>query len=180
MSARPVRASLALAALAAGVALLAHAAGAEDFNFMPKGGRALLIEVVGTAPAQLAPLAQDKRTEAQWREFVDTRGKALGERERATLAAYLAVNMPLAAPLASAGQLPPDGRDLAWEQCQSCHSLFSGYLTQSRGVVGWRNMFLSPFHRGLKMTPQEREEFSRYAELNMPMKVEDVPADLRF
>ena len=41
-------------------------------------------------------------------------------------------------------------------------------------------MFMSPFHRALKMSPQEREEFSRYAEINMPMKIEDVPAELRF
>jgi hypothetical protein len=180
MSAGRVRGSFLLAALAAGVALLAHAAAGEDFNFMPKGGRALLVEAVGATAAQLGPITRDKRTEAQWREFVDGQKTPLAERERATLAAYLAVNMPLAAPLASTGQLPRDGRDLAWEECQSCHSLFSGYLTQSRGAVGWRNMFLSPFHRQLKMTAQEREEFARYAEINMPMKVDDIPSDLRF
>ena len=76
-----------------------------------------------------------------------------------------------------ASALPPDGRELAWNQCQSCHSLFSSYLTQDRDVQGWRNMFLSPFHRELKMTPQEREEFSRYSAINMPMKIEDVPED---
>ena len=180
MSPRRARAGIGLAALAAGVALLAHAAGGEDFNFMPRGGRALLIEVAGATPAKLGALAQEQRTEAQWRQFADAQQKLSTDRERATLAAYLAVNMPLATPPAGAAQLPPDGRDLAWEQCQSCHSLFAGYLTQSRAAVGWRNMFLSPFHRGLKMTPQEREEFSRYSEINMPMKVEDIPADLRF
>lgn len=169
-----------LAALGAAVALLAHAAAGEDFEFMPKGGRALLLELVGTAPAQLRTVTQEKRTEAQWREFVDAQKKELTDRERATLAAYLAVNMPLSAPPQSAQQLPRDGRDLAWEQCQPCHSLFAGYLTQSRAAVGWRNMFLSPFHRELKMTPQQREEFVRYSEINMPMKVEDVPPDLRF
>jgi hypothetical protein len=175
------RARLVLAALGAAVALLAHAAGADtDFNFMPKGGRVLLVEVVGSSASQLDAITQQKRTEAQWREFADSQGKRLTERERITLAAYLAVNMPLAAPPSNAAQLPRDGRDLAWEECQSCHSLFSGYLTQSRGAVGWRNMFLSPFHRQLKMTPQEREEFARYAEINMPLKVEDVPPDLRF
>jgi hypothetical protein len=30
------------------------------------------------------------------------------------------------------------------------------------------------------MTPQEREEFSRYSAINMPMKFEDVPEELRF
>jgi hypothetical protein len=104
------------------------------------------------------------------------------------LAAYLAVNMPVAAGRApSSAQLPDlrvalprDGRDLSWEQCQLCHSLFTSHLTQERTVQGWRNMFESPFHRNLKMTPQEREEFSRYSALNMPMKIDDVPADLRF
>jgi hypothetical protein len=175
------RARLAVAALAAAVAVLAHAAGADtDFNFMPKGGRALLVDVLGTSTGQLAAIAQEKRTEAQWREFADAQQKPLTERERATLAAYLAVNMPVAGAVTDIAQLPRDGRDLAWEECQSCHSLFSGYLTQARAAVGWRNMFLSPFHRQLKMTPQEREEFARYAEINMPMKVEDVPPDLRF
>ncbi len=180
MSRRPWRGRRLLAALGAAVALLAHGAGGEDFNFMPKGGRALLVELVASSPAPLRTITQEKRTEAQWREFVDGQKKPMSERERATLVAYLAVNLPLAQPPADAKALPRDGRDLAWEECQSCHSLFSGYLTQARAAVGWRNMFLSPFHRQMKMTPQEREEFARYAEINMPMKVEDVPPDLRF
>lgn len=168
------------AVLALGACLAALAAAGEDFNFMPKGGRALLLEAVGSAPAQLRPIVQQKRTEAQWREFADARGQRLTERERATLAAYLAVNLPLAVSLDSVQQLPRDGRDLAWEECQSCHSLFTSHLTQSRSAQHWRNMFISPFHRQMKMTPQEREEFARYSELNMPMKVDDVPPDLRF
>lgn len=178
MSSGRLRGGRALAVLAAAAALFAYGAAGEDFNFMPKGGRALLLDVVGANAAELAQIAAQKRTEPQWRVFVDGQKQPLNDRERATLAAYLSVNMP--APLQNAQQLPRDGRDLAWEECQSCHSLFSGYLTQSRGAVGWRNMFLSPFHRQLKMTPQEREEFARYAEINMPMKVEDVPSDLRF
>jgi hypothetical protein len=58
--------------------------------------------------------------------------------------------------------------------------LFSSHLTQDRSVQAWLNMFQSPFHRGLKMTAQEREEFARYSALNMPMKIDDVPRDLRF
>jgi hypothetical protein len=41
-------------------------------------------------------------------------------------------------------------------------------------------MFQSPFHRGLKMTERERREFATYSAINMPMRTEDVPADLRF
>ena len=59
---------------------------------------------------------------------------------------------------------------------RTCHSLFAGYLMQDRELQGWRNIFLSPFHREMKMSPQEREEFARYSALNMPMKIEDVPA----
>lgn len=167
-------------AIGASAAALAFAAAGEDYKFMPKGGRTLLVEVVGASSAQLRTLAREKRTEAQWREFVDAQKKSMSEKERATLAAYLAVNLPVPAPVQNASAMPRDGRELAWEECQSCHSLFAGHLTQSRAAQGWRNMFMSPFHREMKMTPQEREEFSRYSEINMPMKIEDVPAELRF
>lgn len=171
---------LVLAGLGVSGALLALAAAGEDFNFMPKGGRALLVQAVGASSPQMRSIVQEKRTEAQWREFVDAQKKPMTERERTTLAAYLAVNMPVAAPVQGAVRLPRDGRDLAWEECQSCHSLFSSFLTQARAAQGWRNMFLSPFHRVMKMTAQEREEFARYAEINMPMKIDEVPPDLRF
>lgn len=177
---------LAAVAAAAGVAL---AGAGEDESFMPKGGRTLLLESLGPRPdlAEFRRIASKKQGDEQWAAFVAARSQPASPREKATLAAYLAVNMPLpAAALASlkpegiAQALPRDGRQLAWEQCQFCHSLFSSHLTQSRDVQGWRNMFLSPFHRELKMTPAEREEFSRYSALNMPMKVEEVPSELRF
>ncbi len=174
-----------LVVCAIAVFTFAQAAG-EDNAFMPKGGRALLLELLGAAPdaAELRAIAQARRTEPEWRDFVAARKNALSERELATLAAYLEVNMPMpdsalkSDKLASA--LPQDGRDLAWVGCQPCHSLFASHLTQRRNVQGWRNIFLSPFHRELKMSPQEREEFARYSALNMPMKIEDVPQDLRF
>ncbi|HSN90539.1 MAG TPA: hypothetical protein VLS93_04870 [Anaeromyxobacteraceae bacterium] len=159
---------------------------AEDYDFMPKGGRALLLELVGAPPdlAELRALAKARRTEPQWRAFLAGRKKTLTDRELATLAAYLAVNMPLPGETLKrddlAAALPPDGRELGWTQCQSCHSLFSSHLTQIRDLQAWRNVFLSPFHRELKMSPQEREEFARYSAVNMPMKIEDVPPDLRF
>jgi hypothetical protein len=118
------------------------------------------------------------------------RAKALNEREQRTLAAYLAVNMPIQNAkqvIEKAGNLealfaalPRDGRELGFNECQFCHSLFTSHLTQARSFQAWMNMFQSPFHRELKMTRQEREEFSRYSEINMPMKIEDVPPDLRF
>lgn len=179
------RTRLFLAAIGIAVFALAQAAG-EDDAFMPKGGRVLLLDLLGSPPdaAELRNVAQARRTEPEWREFVVARKNTLSERELATLAAYLAINMPVSDDAAKsdnlAAALPPDGRDLAWNGCQACHSLFTSHLTQRRTAQGWRNMFLSPFHRELKMTPREREEFARYSALNMPMKIEDVPPDLRF
>ena len=175
----------ALAALVAGIALLffARSAAGEGLDFMPRGGQALLLKAVGSDAAALREATAGKRDEAQWRAWLEPR-KGLTERERDTLAAYLAVNMPLAdAALQSpdlAAALPADGRALAENECQSCHSLFSSYLTQSRDAQGWRNIFLSPFHRQIKLDLRQREEFARYSALNMPMKVDDVPQDMRF
>lgn len=161
---------------------LARSVAAQDYAFMPRGGRALLLQLLGSPAnaSELRTVAQSRRTEPEWRAFLEGRG-ALSERERATLAAYLEVNMPLPAGVADvAAALPIDGRALAENECQSCHSLFSSYLTQARDAQGWRNVFLSPFHKQMKMSPREREEFARYSAINMPMKIDDVPPDLRF
>ena len=181
---------LLVAAAGALVFLPALASPGEDYDFMPKGGKALLLEVLGTPPdmAEFRMIVRARRTEKEWRTAIAPRAKALTERQLDTLAAYLAVNMPLPEAAAQeaakakdpAASLPPDGRELAWKQCQSCHSLFASHLMQMRDVQGWRNMYLSPFHRELKASPQEREEFARYSALNMPMKIDDVPPDLRF
>lgn len=161
----------------------------EDEGFMPKGGKTLFLQLMDTPrAAELREIGNLTRTEAEWRSFLAERHKQLSEREVGELAGYLAVNLPLpegAVPQAEsqndiASALPPDGRELAWTQCQFCHSLFSGYLMQQRDVQGWRSVFLSPFHRGLKMTAQQRETFARYSAINMPMKAADVPAALRY
>lgn len=174
---------LAVAAIAL-ASVDAFAAG-EDASFMPPGGRTLVQRIV-RADADVETRTKwfaQHRDEAQWRTLVAT-GHGLAPQEVDTLAAYLSVNTPVgqdavqSSDLASA--LPPDGRDLAWEYCQSCHSLFTSYLTQSRDAQAWRNMFLSPFHRQMRMTAQEREEFARYSAINMPMKVDAIPPELRF
>ncbi len=159
----------------------------EDFGFMPKGGKTLLLELTAK-PAELREIGSARRSEAEWREFIAKHKTSMTERDVNELAAYLAINMPVAEDAlakaqdsaALAAAFPPDGRELAWNQCQSCHSFFSGYLMQNRDVQGWRSVFLSPFHRNIKMTEQERETFARYSTISMPMKAENVPADLRF
>ncbi|WP_424591508.1 hypothetical protein [Bradyrhizobium sp.] len=161
----------------------------EDEAFMPKGGKTLFLGLKDTPRAEeLREIGGFKRSEAEWRGFLVERHKQLGEREVSELAAYLAVNLPLPEGAVQqaesqggiASALPPDGRELAWTQCQFCHSLFTSYLMQQRDAQGWRSVFLSPFHRGLKMTAQQRETFARYSAINMPMKVDDVPAALRY
>jgi hypothetical protein len=163
-----------------------------DYGFMPKGGKTLLLELLGGAPTEkdVRAIVEARRSEAEWREALSTRAKSIGEPELRTLAAYLAINMPVQDPGSVAAKatnpadlaaaLPRDGRELAWYECQFCHSLFTSHLTQSRDTQAWLNMFQSPFHRELKMTAQERREFSAYSAINMPMRIEDVPADLRF
>ena len=177
-------------ALAVALTGLLPAYAQEDFGFMPRGGKTLFVDAFGTSPdaATLDEMAAAARSEADWNDLLAERNTALGDKELRTLAAYLALNMP--APrdaldaAAKAGDiataLPADGRELAWNGCQSCHSLFAGYLTQDRDLQGWQNIFQSPFHRELKMSAEEREEFSHYSVINMPMKFEDVPEDLRF
>ncbi len=157
-----------------------------DSSFMPGGGKTLLLGMLGQPPdpGELRNIAGASHGEAEWRDILAGRAKGLGDRELDTLAAYLAVNLPMPAEVLArkdlAAALPQDGRELAWNECQSCHSLFAGYLTHDRDAQGWRNIFLSPFHREMKMSEQEREEFARYSAINMPMAHEDVPEDLRF
>ncbi len=162
----------------------------ETYDFMPRGGKTLLIELLGSPvdTAELHLIAGARRSEGEWGEFLAARKEATGDRESRTLAAYLAVNMPLEeGALDEAEQqgdavaaLPPDGRELAWNYCQFCHSLFTSHLTQDRDVEGWMGMFQSPFHREIEMSQRERETFARYSAINMPMRFEDVPEDLRF
>lgn len=192
MSAAAVRKWLVPAVFGALLLGLVPALSQLDFSFMPKGGKALLVQIVGSPPdsKELREILSARRSEEEWRKAVAEKAKALSAREQETLAAYLAINMPVQNAerlLANAGKaeelyagLPRDGRELGFYECQFCHSLFTSHLMQDRSFQAWMNMFQSPFHREMKMTKQEREEFSRYSEINMPMKIEDVPPDLRF
>ena len=157
---------------------LAFAASAEgdSFAFLPDGGRGLLVRAFPNPVARATALSE-ARDVAGWQSALAAKG--LSEREIATLAAYLTHVAPIDAksPVES---LPPDGRDLALAQCQSCHSLFSGYLMQRRDRNGWLVIFASPFHKEIPMSQDAREVFADYSAINMPMRVEDVPPEMRF
>jgi hypothetical protein len=177
-------------ALAVALAGALPALGQLTYDFMPKGGKSLFIDVFGARPDQatIAEITGASRSEADWTDHLKARKTDLKDKQLRTLVSYLAINMPLAKEPVEAAvnagvitpALPPDGRELAWNQCQTCHSLFAGYLSQDRDLEGWRNTFRTPFHRELDMNARERETFARYSAVNMPMKFEDVPEDLRF
>lgn len=163
-----------------GLALVAGAAAgqADPFGFLPDGGRGSFLRAFPDPAAQAQALAQT-RTAAEWQDALA--GTALTPREAATLAAYLSRVAPLTVGSeVTAAALPADGRDMALAQCQSCHSLFSAFLMQRRDRTGWLSVFASPFHRAIPLNGTEREIFADYAAINMPMRIEDVPPDLRF
>ena len=158
--------------------------GQVDFDFMPDGGRGLLAGIVEDQPARLAEIAGQQHDPAGWEAQLAGLGD-LTDKERKTLAGYLSVNFPLPKSVLQANgdllaALPRDGKELAMANCQTCHSIFSGYLMQRRDAQGWRSTFLSPFHSELPMSAEERETFVLYSATNMPLAYEDVPPELRF
>lgn len=160
------------------------ALGQVNFDFMPDGGRGLLARLVANGGAVLTEIVGARRDLAGWQDYLAGRGD-LSDTEHITLAGYLSANFPLPEDAVQAGDdllagLPPDGKDLAIANCQTCHSIFSGYLMQDRDSQGWRSIFLSPFHRELAMTERERETFALYSAANMPLEFETVPPELRF
>jgi len=174
-------------ALGAGLSATAVLA-QQGMEWMPDGGRTLALSVFGSDPERIAEIAAADRSEAQWLSALLDEDAGLDEPQAPTLAGYLALNMPLAEPGALAGlepaalpdALPADGKDLAIKHCQSCHSLFTGYLTHDRDKTGWMQTFQSPFHKEIPMSRTEIETFARYSEINMPMAFDEVPPEWRF
>ncbi len=170
--------------------LLAGRAGAEgdDLAFMPPGGKAILSEnlVPGDAAA-LAAAAERAASAEDWAAWARERNPDLSDAAIETFAGYAALNFPVGADIAryvgetgDASRLPPDGNELAVAQCQFCHSLFSGYLMQDRDEVSWKGTFKAPFHAEIPMSEVERDTFAHYSAINMPLKYQDVPPELRF
>ncbi|MDH3265242.1 MAG: hypothetical protein OEM24_14745 [Paracoccaceae bacterium] len=182
---RPARLLLTLGL--ASVAVAAAGQG-DDYDFMPPGGRTILLGLPGEKDgAALSEIAAREASSEEWQAWAADRDPALGETALATFAGYAELNFPLdadglaaLAEMGDASALPPDGKDLAIAQCQFCHALFSGYLMHRRDETGWRGTFKSPFHSEIPMTELERDTFAHYSALNMPLRFEDVPPELRF
>ena len=158
-----------------------------EMDFMPDGGRETLLRLAGSSAIDLAEVTGRTATEEDWAVTVAAADPSLPSAAVETLASYLAINMPLASGPSgmdgaeqAAASLPPDGKKLAIENCQFCHSFFTGYLVHDRDTQGWQNIFKAPFHTELPMTEKERKTFARYSAINMPIPYEKVPEDLRF
>lgn len=190
----PVRSETALGPLCVALCALALSLSAglskaeEMMGFMPPGGKSILIDNLGAdGGGKIAELAATEAEHDAWAELLGELMPDIEENALATVTAYSAINFPLSpeamADLEEAGPaeaLPPDGKELAVNNCQNCHSLFAGYLTHDRDVTGWLSTFKSPFHSEIPMSETERETFSHYSAINMPMKFEDVPPEYRF
>jgi mono/diheme cytochrome c family protein len=164
------------------------------FDFIPLGGRSLLSQVLESKPptAEARGLLTGKRSRDEWVAYLKERAKSiaalkdLDEQELLTLADYMSFNMPLAAASIPADPakadwrktLPPDGRDLALDYCQSCH-IITVTITQDRAKEHWLGSLNKPSHIGIKLTPQQREALASYLVLNAGIPIDQVPEDLR-
>ena len=167
----------------------------EDvFAFIPPGGKTLLAEIMRNDPpaAEARALLTGKRDREDWLAYLRERSAAipglkdLGEYELATLADYLAANMPLSggkAPddpaAADWGRLlPPDGRDLVMENCQFCH-IITVVVTQDKTRDAWLGLMNKPSHVEIELTPEQREALANYLVVNGAIPIDLVPEDLR-
>jgi hypothetical protein len=177
------------------LALAATPLRAQDddvFAFIPSGGRTLLSQLVdqGLPQEELQAILTGKRTRDEWTAYLQERQGSvqalqnLGEQELLTLADYLAFNMPAAGISAAAGAaefaaaLPPDGRDFALNECQSCH-IITVVVTQDRTKEAWLGTMHKPSHIEIELTEAQREALASYLVLNAGIPIDLVPEELR-
>lgn len=167
----------------------------EDvFAFIPPGGKTLLTDIMRNDPpaAEAQALLTGKRDREGWLAHLRDRSaaipglKGLGDYELATLADYLAANMPLPEGKAPADPaaanwsrlLPPDGRDLVMENCQFCH-IITVVITQDKTRNAWLGLMNKPSHVEIELTPEQREALANYLVVNGAIPIDLVPEDLR-
>jgi hypothetical protein len=164
----------------------------DVFAFIPSGGRSLLSQLVdqGLPPDELQSILEGKRSRDEWMAHLQERQSSvpalqgLGETELATLADYLAFNMPAtgisvhAGAAELGGALPPDGRDFTLNYCQSCH-IVTVVVTQDRTKEAWLGTMNKPSHIEIELKPAEREALANYLVLNAGIPIDLVPEELR-
>ena len=166
----------------------------DVFAFIPPGGKTMLADIMrGGLPADEAQtLLTGKRGREEWLAYLRDRSatipglKGLGEYELATLADYLAFNMPLPAGKLPADPgkadwgrlLPPDGRDLVMENCQFCH-IITVVVTQAKTRDAWLGTLNKPSHVEIELTAGQRGALADYLVVNGAIPIDLVPEDLR-
>jgi mono/diheme cytochrome c family protein len=183
---------LAFGAVAALAAFAAPAPEKDVFDFVPEGGRTLLAKAfAGRAPvADIRAIIGAKHTSDEWLADLHARDKSLpalqrlDDKQRRTLADYLAANMPLANPPADPAKanwekaLPLDGRDMALNYCQGCH-IITVVITQDRAKTAWLGTMGKPSHVQIKLTPAQRDALANYLIVNAAIPIDQVPEELR-
>ncbi len=190
------RLNLYLAVIAAILALagLSRAQTEDVFAFIPPGGKTLLMQLAESEPPaeEMRALLSGTRSGDEWLAYLRGRTPALpalgdlGEHELVTLAEYLASNMPLPAKSVPADParanwnkiLPPDGRDLALQNCQFCH-IITVVVTQDKTEDAWLGTLNKPSHVEIELTAAQRRALARYLVLNGAIPIDLVPEDLR-
>lgn len=165
----------------------------DIFDFMPSGGRTLLTQIVTGAPAdEVRDLLGGKHDLEGWRGYLKARAVSFPElqklygNERLTLVNYLAFNMPLPVKSIPANPakanweklLPPDGRDMALNNCQFCH-IITVVVTQEKAKDTWLGTMNSPSHIEIELDTRQREALAEYLVLNAAIPIDLVPEVLR-
>lgn len=158
---------------------------------LPHGGNDLLAAVLDVCETcdDVDELATAERTRDEWEAyFRDQEHSDEGESEAGalvglsdeeidTLAAYLAINLPMPEDDVhddmEVAALPADGRELMQRYCVSCHSLAVSVLPEWQIEQLWLEVLQDPHHRGIGLSEQRLEEIAAYLSIN-PIEPDDV------
>lgn len=148
----------------------------DTFAFIPDGGRTILAAAL-SADASLASRLAAAATAEGWLSRIeqgDLPGIAgLDDWQARTLADYLAYAAPV-----DPAALPPDGRDMTLERCQSCH-IVTVVVTQARTREAWLGTLAKPSHVEIPLTTPERDQLADYLAVNAGLPIDAIPPELR-
>lgn len=149
----------------------------EDyFAFIPEGGR-MILQAGLTADPSLSDEVATARSAGDWLALMSGAGlpglAGLDDWQRQTLADYLAYAGPV-----DPADLPPDGRDMTLDRCQSCH-IVTVVVTQARTREAWLGTLGKPSHVEIPLSPAEREQLADYLAVNAGIPIDAIPEELR-
>ena len=192
------------ALLASAAVFAAPGSAAEDpYQFMPKGGRDLFVQVLAACTNCndiVAAVATQSSQEAWLKYFTAKQSRqkvaaaeakrgalaGLSDKQTRVLLTYLAVNTPVPKeklprdPKSAnwTSVLPPDGRQLTLEKCMGCHSLGVTVLNEA-DYRGWGMIMRKSDHVVIRMTEKEVETLKQYLSIITPIPQDQVPKELR-